>query len=887
LSNPIDAKIEKQFPQLELSSERSNGYQRVFIFKGFKPSANGMITVNVNPDIKKNDISFLRGGGFYFIDVWVDEKDLIKHINTIIKRWPPKIKEAKDDMRTLLKNPAIPEYFSKEWAGIEKMLAQLDAYHERVMVNQAKANLIAKNFSLVLDKTLSTLKQAYALNFIKAEKNNSQLTFKSSRLLDGFEADEIIDTFASAMSSAFDQHVDTDVINVHNDRIAAYRVIPRRGHTFTIFISPIKAITEQKERSMKLSDLKKIIKETVIKEISSADKAMQVAKLRQRVEKLQQTIAAKKHDKKDSSAEQTQVIALRSQLKKLSDIKPEPVIKQESAVKESVMTGAKDPGPYEIDARTLDSKTTEFLKSVDKMLKAKGFVYEGAQKSSAMIEYKWRTNGSHQLYKNPRSGKEKMIGVGGFVVNIAGWHGQGNYGTGKLILDVSIHNDKDYGIPPLEIKYSLSRTKGRPDVEWKNGNYTYLSKRTADEYIKGLSILLKTIDNKTNDINESIKEDVYENTPEFKSRIMQASMKQQYESELQKKLGNTFYVEYDSDQGALYVGPKDKDDTYIVARLDSKTGDFFIQDFVRNKHVKVKDMNGIAKYVKSIRLTESVIKESKVSDFMLWWTDEIASSEKPKVLKQLGIINYKTFEKLSSNDKDKLIKFYVKNVLKEDAVKPIKETQALVHRISNKMTADKKKKIKTEAVSPTQYYGLTLKKDGHIYDEDGKRLFGNVNFRNINDAEDYLKKHNIQGNISLEETSALVHRISNKMTSDKKKKSSTQIKETPNKIVTATFEIISWDYEKMVPLHGKTLANKMKSKPHQLVVPMLYANKFKKLYPIARNLKCTKWFKDSGDLECIFTATEDEMNEFRAKYENKFPNLPIEDGIEAIRWKFR
>ena len=64
------------------------------------------------------------------------------------------------------------------------------------------------------------------------------------------------------------------------------------------------------------------------------------------------------------------------------------------------------------------------------------------------------------------------------------------------------------------------------------------------------------------------------------------------------------------------------------------------------------------------------------------------------------------------------------------------------------MTADKKKKTKTEAAEPWPYY--TLKKDGHLYDEDGKKVFTNVNFRNIDDAEKWLENHNERGNVTIE-----------------------------------------------------------------------------------------------------------------------------------------
>jgi hypothetical protein len=43
-----------------------------------------------------------------------------------------------------------------------------------------------------------------------------------------------------------------------------------------------------------------------------------------------------------------------------------------------------------------------------------------------------------------------------------------------------------------------------------------------------------------------------------------------------------------------------------------------------------------------------------------------------------------------------------------------------------------------------------LRKDGHLYDEDGKKVFTNVNFRNIEDAEEWLDKHNERGNVTIE-----------------------------------------------------------------------------------------------------------------------------------------
>ena len=488
------------------------------------------------------------------------------------------IKESPNSMKKVLSNPMIPDYFSKQWSGIEKMLAQLDAYHERAMISQAKANLIAKNFSLVLDKTLSTLKQAYSLSFIKAEKNNSQITFKGSRTLDGFEADEIVDIFSSAMASAFDQRVNSEPINVHNDTIAAYKIIPSRGHTFTIFISPIKLMAEKKEIKMDINKLRKIIKEAVIAEITSAEKATQAAKLKTQIEKLQKTIAALKHDKKDSTAAQTQVLNLKAQLKKLSAVKTEPAVKK-AGIAEAV-------------------------------------------------------------YKFP-----------GIVQS------------------------------------------------------------TAEERIKHL-----------------------------------------------KKIGK-------SRQEAYKILKPYTNEDYLNKLLD------IIYD---NKPIYVWTSRGLTK--KKINL-----KESKVADFILWWTDEIDPNEKSKVLNQLKISNYKTFEKLSPSDKDKLIKYYVTAILDEggpgsgrkwdpnsktsiergernkrheaeilrqrrnakrridyepnltdmgkfademmaaNKKTKLKETPALVHRISNKMTADKKKKTKTEAAEPWPYY--TLKKDGHLYDEDGKKVF--------------------------------------------------------------------------------------------------------------------------------------------------------------------
>ena len=103
------------------------------------------------------------------------------------------------------------------------------------------------------------------------------------------------------------------------------------------------------------------------------------------------------------------------------------------------------------------------------------------------------------------------------------------------------------------------------------------------------------------------------------------------------------------------------------------------QEKIKGLHDKLKQISDI-KVTPPVK-TESVIKdsftkkpkkslkESKVADFIMWWTDEIEPSEKQKILKQLHITNYKTFEKLSSNDKDKLIKFYIKDVLKENVIK--------------------------------------------------------------------------------------------------------------------------------------------------------------------------------------------------------------------------
>jgi hypothetical protein len=405
-----------------LSPERSNDYQRVFIFRKVKPTFGGMIEVNVNPNIDKKYVSFSRGSGYYFRKTWNTDKDLFNHIETIIKRW-----------------------------------------------------------------------------------------------------------------------------------------------------NPTKPITEKKESSMKLSDLKKLINETVIAEISGAEKAMQSAKIKKQIEDVQKTAAAKRQQKQDTKSEQAKLKSLHDQLKKISDIKITPAV---------------------------------------------------------------------------------------------------------------------------------------------------------------------------------VKEDAYEDTPEFKSKIMQVSMKQQYKSELQKKLGSGFYVEYDSGQGVLYVGPKAEDDTYVVVRLDSKTGDFNLRDFVHNKAVKLRDINAVVKYIKSIKLTESVVKESRVSDFMLWWTDEIAPSEKSKVLKQLDITNYKTFEKLSSKDKDKLIKYYIP-IQKILSKYKVNETPALVHRISNKMTASKKKKT-NEAADPWPYY--TLKKDGYLYDEDGHRAFqwNQPKFKSVKEAEVWLEKYNERGTVTIE-----------------------------------------------------------------------------------------------------------------------------------------
>jgi hypothetical protein len=372
--------------------------------------------------------------------------------------------------------------------------------------------------------------------------------------LDGFEADEIVDIFSSAMSSAFDQRVNSEPINVHNDTIAAYRIIPSRGHTFTIFISPIKLMTEKKEIKMDITKLRKIIKEAVIAEITSAEKATQAAKLKTQIEKLQTTISALKHDKKDSTSEQTQVLNLRAQLKKLSDVKTEPAVK-------------------------------------------KAGIAEATYKFPGIIQ------------------------------------------------------------------------------------------QTAEERVKYL-----------------------------------------------KKIGKSRQEAYE------ILKPYTNED-YLNRLLD------IIYD---NKPVYVWTSNGLTK--KKVKL-----KESKVSDFILWWTDEVDPSEKSKVLNQLKISNYKTFEKLSPPDKDKLIKYYVSAILDEGGPGSGRKWDP-----NSKTSIERGKRNKRHEAEI-----LRQRRNAK------RQVDYEPNLSDMGKFADEMMVANKK--TKLKETPALVHRISNKMAADRKKRRQTKL----------------------------------------------------------------------------------------------------------------
>jgi hypothetical protein len=86
-------------------------------------------------------------------------------------------------------------------------------------------------------------------------------------------------------------------------------------------------------------------------------------------------------------------------------------------------------GKFEVHHQKFTELTDEILKYAKKVLNSKGFNAYNASKSSAMIDWKWFQG--NPLEKRPSS--EPMF-------TLAGWHGTGTYGSGKIITGVFTQN---------------------------------------------------------------------------------------------------------------------------------------------------------------------------------------------------------------------------------------------------------------------------------------------------------------------------------------------------------------------------------------------------------------------------------------------------------------